>query len=221
MNEEEQTSIADMREDYRAGELHRSSLDSCPFDQFHSWFQDARDAGIREANAMTLSTVGLDGSPTARTVLMKDLTANGISFFTNYTSRKGREVEANPNVSLLFFWNRLERQVQIRGQAQKIPREESEVYFFSRPYDSRIGAWASRQSEEIADRDWLQARMKKYMERFPETDASDCVPLPDFWGGYRVAPVSFEFWQGQPGRTHDRFEYRLDGKSWVIRRLSP
>lgn len=210
-----------MRRDYRAGSLTRADLDGSPIRQFAKWFDQAVQSEIREPNAMTLSTAGLDGFPTARTVLMKDFAESGVTFFTNYTSRKAREIEARPEVSLLFFWKELERQVHVRGKAQKVSREESEAYFFARPYDARIGAWASKQSSPIPDRDWLTARIAEYRERFPETDATDCVPLPDFWGGYLVEPDSIEFWQGQPGRNHDRFVYAKVGQGWNLDRWSP
>lgn len=211
-----------MRLDYRAGSLVRSDLDDSPIRQFAKWFDQAVKSKIREPNAMTVSTIGLDGTPTARTLLMKDFDDEGVTFFTNYGSRKANELAANPNVSLLFFWKELERQVHVRGAVEKLSRTDSEAYFFSRPYDARIGAWASRQSETIPDRDWLTKRIAECRERFPETDAEDCVPLPDFWGGYLVKLKSVEFWQGQPGRNHDRFVYSLDeGGRWTLERWSP
>jgi len=211
-----------MREEYHAGSLGRDDLDPDPFVQFRIWFENARSAGIREANAMGLSTIAEDGSPTSRTVLLKDCDTTGFTFFTNYQSRKAREIAANPAASLLFLWKELERQVQIRGTVEKVEREESEAYFFSRPYNSRIGAWASEQSEVIPDREWLNDRIKQFTEKYPQTEAPDCVPLPDFWGGYRLIPSSFEFWQGQPGRNHDRFIYSLlENSTWEIQRHSP
>lgn len=222
MPEDVSSTIARMRRDYRAGSLVRSDLDDSPIRQFGKWFDQAVKSEIREPNAMTLSTIGLDAAPTARTVLMKDFDERGVTLYTNYASRKAQEIAANPNVSLLFFWKELERQVQVRGTIEKLGHEESEAYFFSRPYDARIGAWASRQSETIPDRDWLTKRIAEYRERFPKTDAKDCVPLPDFWGGYLVRPNSVEFWQGQTGRNHDRFVYSLgDDEKWSLERWSP
>ncbi|MEX2580323.1 MAG: pyridoxamine 5'-phosphate oxidase [Verrucomicrobiales bacterium] len=216
-------SIADLRREYRAGRLSREDLEASPFVQFQNWFAEAAHSGIREANAMTLSTVGLDGGPSSRTLLMKDFDENGVAFFTSYTSRKAMELDANPAVSLLFFWKELERQVHVRGRAVKTSRNESRAYFFSRPYDSRIGAWASKQSDVIPARDWLEKRVAKYTALYPDTGEEDCVPLPDFWGGYRIVPRTIEFWQGQPGRNHDRFVYARSGDAgeWNIQRLSP
>jgi len=221
MSDPVQPSLAELRWDYASGSLHHEDLEGSPLEQFRSWFDDAVDAGIREPNAMTLSTVGLDGGPVARTVLMKDYTDEGVTFFTNYSSRKGREIARTPRASLLFFWRELERQVQIRGAVEMISGEESDQYFFSRPYDSRIGAWASLQSEEIPGREWLDDRVREYEDRYPDTGEPDCVPRPDFWGGYRLRPESLEFWQGQPGRKHDRFLYRAGAEGWEITRLSP
>lgn len=214
--------IAELRCDYHASSLRRTDLDPSPFAQFARWFGEAVDAGIREPNALTCSTIGLDGFPNCRTLLMKDFGEDGVTIFTNYTSRKGREFEARPVVALLFLWKELERQVQVRGRVEKTSREESEAYFFSRPYASRIGAWASTQSAVIPDRDWLVERALELEGRFPDNGKPDCVPLPDFWGGYRVIPETVEFWQGQPGRKHDRFLYRKDETgAWMIERLSP
>lgn len=210
-----------MRQEYGIGQLSRADLDASPFRQFERWFAQAVSAELREANAMTLATVGEDGAPKARTVLMKDCDDRGLTFFTNYESDKGRELASRPTAALLFFWRELERQVHFRGSVERITSEESEAYFFSRPYESRIGAWASRQSEVIPDRAWLETRVREYRDRFPDTGAPDAVPLPDFWGGYRLAPVTVEFWQGQPSRQHDRFLYRRHEESWTIQRLSP
>ncbi len=223
MPEDVPSKIAAMRRDYRVGSLTRADLEDSPIHQFAKWFYQAEISEIREPNAMTLSTIGLDGAPTSRTVLMKDFDDSGVTFFTNYTSRKAQEIASQPAVSLLFFWKELERQVHVRGKASKISREESEAYFFARPYDARIGAWASRQSSTIPDRGWLTDRINSYRDRFPETEAKDCVPLPDFWGGYLIEPQSVEFWQGQPGRNHDRFVYSRteQGSGWNLDRWSP
>ncbi len=212
-----------LRQDYRAGTLDRGDLADSPIGQFATWFAQAVQAEIREPNALTLSTIGLDGLPNSRTLLMKDFNEAGVTIYTNYTSRKAAELEASPGASLLFFWKELERQVHVRGRVGKTSREDSEAYFFTRPYESRIGAWASTQSVVIPNREWLDVRAEKYRAKFPDTGAIDCVPLPDFWGGYRVVPTTVEFWQGQPGRKHDRFLYtRTDeGDDWKIERLSP
>ena len=221
MSDSVKASLEELRWDYASGTLRREDLSPDPLLQFKGWFEDAVSAGLREPNAMTLSTVGLDGRPTSRTVLMKDYTESGISFFTNYESRKGREIESNPSASLLFFWRELERQVQVRGTISKLPAEQSDEYFSSRPYDSRIGAWASRQSEEIPDRAWLEDRVAEFEKRYPDTGAPDCVPRPASWGGYRLDPDTVEFWQGQPGRKHDRFVYHREGNEWKVSRWSP
>jgi len=211
-----------MREEYGAGQLRRSDLAADPVTQFESWFAEAREAGIREANAMILSTVGDDDIPSSRTVLLKEVDRGGFTFFTNYESKKGRELERRPVAALLFHWKELERQVKIRGRVEKIDRADSQRYYFSRPYESRIGAWASRQSEEIPDRTSLEQRMQEFRDLYPDTGSDDCVPLPDFWGGYRVLPDSVEFWQGQPARTHDRFLFRRQEEgTWSVARLSP
>lgn len=189
--------------------------------QFAAWFGDAVASGMREPNAFTLSTIGLDGIPTARTLLMKDYDHGGVRFFSNYESRKAREMAANPRISMLFFWKELERQVHFRGSVEKTDREASEAYFFTRPYGSRIGAWASKQSEVIPDRAWLESRVAELEQRYPDTGAPDCVPLPDFWGGYLLVPESVEFWQGQSDRKHDRLVYTRSGSDWKVDRLSP
>lgn len=216
--------LSHMRADYRAGALRRADLAADPLDQFLGWFEAAREAGLPEPNAMTLATLGADGAPSARTVLLKEADERGFVFFTNYASRKAGELETEPRASLHFLWRELARQVEIRGPVAKISAEESRDYFRTRPYPSRIGAWASRQSREVPDRGALEERFLACRERFPDTGEDDCVPLPEFWGGYRLAPESFEFWQGQTARLHDRFLYRPaegDEGGWSIVRLSP
>lgn len=216
------SSIADMRENYQLRSLRRTELTVDPFVQFHSWLTDARDAGIRDANAMTLATLGVDNIPSSRTVLLKDLDPRGFTFFTNYKSRKAIEIEAHIGAALTFLWKELERQVNVRGRVELVSMGESEAYFNTRPYDSRIGAHASLQSEVIANREWLEARDQEMREKFPDDGSEECVPIPDNWGGYRVLPVSIEFWQGGPGRLHDRFIYTKDHTGvWSIDRLSP
>jgi pyridoxamine 5'-phosphate oxidase len=208
----------DLRMDYSRGTLSESGVLADPIAQFRHWFDEARSAGIAEVNAMTLATANPSGAPSARVVLLKDLDARGFSFFTNYDSRKGREIALNPRASLCFYWQPLERQVRIEGNVEKTSREESEAYFRTRPLEAQIGAWVSRQSEVIESRQELERRQAEVAARF----AGAPVPLPDFWGGYRVVPETVEFWQGRPGRLHDRLRYeRLAAGGWVIRRLSP
>lgn len=222
MSEGEEPSISDLRENYELQTLRRSDLVDDPFAQFHYWFEEARDANIQEPNAMSLATLGLDNIPTVRTVLLKDLDPRGFTFFTNYESRKAKEIVANPAASLVFLWKELQRQVIVRGRVEKVSLHDSEAYFNSRPYGSRIGAWASAQSREIESRESLEQSDQEMRERFPDTNEEDCVPIPDYWGGYRVLPISIEFWQGGPGRLHDRFEYARDNQGvWQIIRLSP
>ena len=221
MSESIQPSLAELRWDYASETLHREDLNENPLLQFKKWFDQALEAEIREPNAMTISTTGEDGIPNARTVLMKDYTVDGVTFFTNYESRKGKELSKTPGASLLFYWKELERQVQIRGKVERTSDEESDQYYYSRPYQSRIGAWASLQSIAIPDRKWLEDRVAEFEARFPDTGEPDCVPRPDFWGGYRLIPDLLEFWQGRPGRKHDRFIYRRSGEEWETTRHSP
>ena len=232
--------LSDFREDYRHGSLDRAQLNPSPFAQFESWFQAAtgeqgqsrwRKIGIAlfklwsaicnhrppDINAMTLATVDKDGHPSSRTVLLKTLDERGFVFFTNYDSRKGRELAENPNAALTFFWPELERQVCVAGTVTKLPVAESAAYFKSRPRGSQIGAWASSQSETVPDRAALEAKWHELEEKFPGE-----VPLPPNWGGFILRPERIEFWQGRPSRLHDRFCYtrQTDG-SWKIERLSP
>jgi len=210
-----------MRLRYAQGALRREDLAQDPLVQFEQWFAQAREAGVVEPNAMTLATVSPTGQPAARTVLLKGIVAGCFQFYTNYGSRKAAELEAaGGQAALLFAWLDLERQVQIRGEVKKVSREESEVYFRSRPRESQIGAWASSQSERVEDRSALEDRFTEAEHRFEGSD----VPLPDFWGGYALRASAVEFWQGRPGRLHDRFEYRTsqeDESTWEIERLFP
>ena len=212
----EKPNLADLRRDYSLRELDEATVLSDPFSQFLLWFDEAIKAAVIEPNAMTLSTVGTDGRPSARVVLLKGFDHNGFVFFTNYESQKGRELIDNPNACLHFFWPDLERQIIVNGTAERTSREESQVYFDSRPLASRIGAWTSRQSSVIASREILENREKELSKEFGEQ-----VPLPPFWGGFRLTPDSFEFWQGRQNRLHDRICFTLKNGAWAITRLSP
>ncbi len=210
-------SVESMRVDYRKGQLVESEVAADPIDQFRDWFDAARAAGLAEPNAMTLATVGPDGRPSARIVLLKGYDARGFTFYTNYDGRKGREIEANPAAALVFFWPTLERQVRVEGRAVRVAEAESDAYFASRPVGSRLGAWASRQGEVVPGREALEAALADLARDHPDGD----LPRPPHWGGYRVVPDSVEFWQGRTGRLHDRLRYRRSPAGWTIERLSP
>ncbi|MFN3385833.1 MAG: pyridoxamine 5'-phosphate oxidase [Candidatus Thermochlorobacter sp.] len=211
-------SIADLRKEYGKGTLNEKDLDPNPFKMFERWFHDAQAAGIEEPNAMTLATATKDGKPSARVVLLKGFDERGFVFYTNYESRKGRELAENPYAALCFHWQVLERQVTIMGMVEKVSREESEAYFNSRPLTSRYGAWASHQSQVIASKAELLKRAAEVALKHPTGN----VPLPPFWGGYRLLPYEIQFWQGQPSRLHDRFRYlKQHNGTWQIDRLSP
>lgn len=210
--------IADIRKDYKKQSLLETEVDPNPFIQFERWWKDAVNSEIDEVNAMTLATIGTDDMPAARIVLLKGFNEDGFVFFTNYNSHKGAELEAIPKACLVFFWAPLERQVRIDGMVEKVTAGESDEYFFSRPVESRIGAWCSPQSAVIGSRSVIEENVKKYSEQFAGGD----VPRPAHWGGYRVRPVRFEFWQGRPSRLHDRILYSAgDGGNWKIERLAP
>jgi len=211
-------SLADLRKDYSLTGLKEQDLAKDPFRQFDKWFQEAEGAKIAEPNAMSLATSTRDGRPSVRTVLLKGVDGRGFVFYSNYESRKGRELEANPQTSLLFPWVALERQVIVQGTVSKVSREESAAYFHSRPLASQLGAWASSQSAIISGRSGLEENMKAVEKKY----AGQIVPLPPFWGGFRVVPESVEFWQGRRSRLHDRLRYRRESDgSWTIERLSP
>lgn len=209
--------LSDFRKEYSARGLHREDLDADPLKQFEQWFKQAVELGLHEPNAMSLATVDAAGMPLQRTVLLKYFDAAGFVFFTNYESRKARQIEANPRVSLLFPWIVLERQVIVQGRAEKISSAESFRYFTSRPRESQLGAWVSSQSSVISSRKLLALKLAELKDKFAHGE----IPLPSFWGGYRVAPETMEFWQGGPARIHDRFFYQRSADGWSIDRLSP
>jgi pyridoxamine 5'-phosphate oxidase len=209
--------LAEFRKEYSDRGLHREELNPDPVAQFSEWFIQATELAVHEPNAMTLATVDESGMPYQRTVLLKYFDKDGFVFFTNYGSRKAAQIAANPRVSLLFPWITLERQVIIQGRAEKISTAESLRYFASRPRESQIGAWVSNQSEIITSRKFLMQKLNEIREKFHHGE----IPLPSFWGGYRVAPEMIEFWQGGPARLHDRFLYQKHGADWQISRLSP
>lgn len=214
----ETKSLADLRRDYTLSGLRRADLNADPITQFKAWFQEAHEAGMLEPNAMTLATVGEDGHPSARIVLLKAVDWRGFIFFTNYESKKGRELARNPRAALNIFWPEMERQVCIAGTTTRISAGESDEYFKSRPKGSRLAAWVSCQSEVIPDRTVLETKLSAAQEKYP----ADEVPRPPYWGGYCLAPERIEFWQGRQNRLHDRFQYskQADG-SWKLERLSP
>lgn len=210
--------LADLRRNYTKGGLSEENLNPNPFKQFELWFQQAIEADLIEPNAMTLATATTDAKPFLRTVLLKYFDTQGFVFFTNYSSRKAEQIKDNPNVCILFPWIALERQVIIQGKVTKISTAESLKYFISRPRGSQLGAWCSPQSSVISSRKLLEEKLEEVKRKFHDKE----IPLPSFWGGYRVIPNSFEFWQGRENRLHDRFFYTLlEDKSWQIKRLAP
>ena len=212
-------SLEELRLEYKRGKLDEANCDSNPIEQFRRWITDARSAELLEPNAMTLSTATTDGRPSGRIVLLKELTSEEFIFYTNYTSRKGREMEANPFVSLTFYWAELERQVRVEGRVRRVSREKSEAYFRSRPKGSRLGALASHQSTPLPSRVPLEQTLAELEARYRD---SDDVPTPGWWGGYAVRPDTLEFWQGRPNRLHDRIVYsRMRETGWTVGRLSP
>lgn len=199
-------------------ELREQDLDHSPFRQFGNWFQEATEAGLHEPNAMSLATVSAKGAPSLRTVLLKVWDEQGFVFFTNHGSRKAQDIAVNPNVALLFYWAPLHRQIRIEGTAQKVSTMESLKYFVTRPRGSQLGAWCSAQSSTISSRAILQAKLDEIKQKFQGGE----VPLPSFWGGFRVVPSRFEFWQAGDDRLHDRFVYEPESDDrWIIQRLAP
>ncbi len=210
--------IADLRREYTRAGLNESDTLSDPIDQFHRWFQEALKGGVAEPNAMTLATAAADGQPSARVLLLKGADERGFSFFTNYESRKGHELAANPRASMVFFWPELERQIRIHGTVTQLPRSESEAYFRSRPEGNRLGAWVSMQSQVIPNRNVLEEKLKEVTERFQGRE----IPIPPYWGGFILEPQSIEFWQGRLNRLHDRLIFRKQTcGGWIRERLAP
>ena len=220
--------LRDRRVQYETAGLDRDDLHDDPVVQWHQWYDDAVEAGLAEPNAMSVSTIGLDGIPDARLVLVRDVTVAGLTFFGNYSSAKGEQLAASPVAAAVFPWIGLHRQVRVRGTVERVAAAESDDYFASRPRDSQLGAWASAQSTPLVDRAELEAKVAAAAERF----ADQPVPRPEFWGGWRIVPVAWEFWQGRPSRLHDRFRYSAPtdtaptdaastDSAWQITRLSP
>jgi len=209
--------IAKLRIKYARAALTEAKVARDPLRQFRSWFDDVVRAELPEANAMALATASPEGIPSVRMVLLKGFDDRGFVFFTNYESRKAGEIERNPRGALLFYWPGIERQVRVEGMLARVTEEESREYFFSRPRESRLGAWASRQSSVLDGREALEAAYERLRREYEGKD----IPLPPFWGGYRLSPSSLEFWQRRPNRLHDRIRYRRSRKTWIIERLSP
>lgn len=205
-----------LRVSYEQGELNESDITHNPLDQFNKWLQEAIKNQVPEPNAMVLATVNKDGQPAARNVLLKSADENGFIFFSNKQSDKASDLKQNPNCTLLFSWISQHRQVIVKGKAEEISKEESNTYFQTRPYGSRISAWVSNQSQVIKKREELEKRVKEFMDKYPEN-----VPMPDHWGGYLVKPESIEFWQGRPSRLHDRIRFTKKANSWTIERIAP
>jgi pyridoxamine 5'-phosphate oxidase len=211
-------SLADLRQEYTRESLGERDVDRDPFRQFDKWFAQAQRAGLVEPNAMTLATATRDGRPSARIVLLKGIDGGGFTFFTDYRSRKGMELSDNPRGALCFWWDALQRQVRIEGSVSRVATAESAAYFATRPHGSQVGAWASHQSAHLASRELLDHAVDELGRKHPEGSA---VPLPPHWGGFRLLPEAFEFWQGRPSRLHDRITYTRAGEAWEIGRLSP
>jgi len=209
--------IFEFRNEYLKGGLERGDLNASPFRQFESWFNHACECKLTEPNAMVVSTVSPDGAPTSRVVLLKSWDERGFVFYTNYESQKAKDLAVNPKVSAIFTWLDLERQLRINGAVEKVSTAESLRYFLSRPFGSRLGSWVSQQSSIITSRSLLEMQFEKMKRKF----AGGEIPLPDFWGGFRIVPSYFEFWQGRENRLHDRFAYSLKDGAWQIDRLAP
>lgn len=219
MSEDSQSkkSIAELRREYSQQALAESEVCENPIDQFTEWFKQAYSANLLDVNAMTLSTATKKGKPSSRIVLLKGVDEAGFRFYTNYESRKGRELNENPHASLCFYWAPLERQVRIEGEVERLSRSTSENYFKQRPRESRLGAWASKQSNKVNSREELESRFQKIKQKFEDQE----IPLPDFWGGFLLRPQRIEFWQGRESRMHDRICYEKEGEAWKVFRLAP
>lgn len=214
---EKEINIEDIRTDYRLAELHEDQVNQDPIKQFKLWFGEALKARVIEVNAMTLSTIDVTGNPSARIVLLKDIEQDGFVFYTNYESDKGKEIALHPVVSLVFFWPDLQRQVRIKGKVEKVSEQIAEDYFHTRPTGSQLGAWASPQSNVIANRAVLEKNLAAIMDEYKDQE----IPKPPHWGGYLVIPTSLEFWQGRASRLHDRILYTRGNDKWNIERLAP
>ncbi len=213
-----QRDLQNLRKNYDRGALVDINIPSMPFMLFDLWFNEAKQhVSVDEVNAMSLCTIGEDGFPKNRIVLLKEIENSCFVFYSNYNSEKGKAINKNSKISLHFFWPALERQIIIKGEVKKASREKSENYFHSRPRGSQLGAWASDQSLEVPSREYLEERLQFFKDKFKDQD----IPLPEHWGGYFVNPVSFEFWQGRPNRLHDRYLYELINSKWTIKRLAP
>jgi pyridoxamine 5'-phosphate oxidase len=209
--------MSELSKEARSTELRKSNVDQNPFKQFARWYEEALGSDLILPNAMALATSSRDGVPSARMVLLKDFDENGFVFYTNYESPKARDLDENPKAALLFYWAPLDKQVRITGSVERVSPEESEAYFRTRPVESQLGAWASNQSSTIESREVLENRLSQLIEEYRDTE----VPLPPYWGGYRLVPDTFEFWLSRPGRLHDRLKFsRRDGE-WTIERLAP
>lgn len=210
--------LSKMRKEYNAGSLHEGAMAPDPFDQFKIWFDAAISSGQSEPNAMVIASASTNGIPSARVVLLKELTNKGFVFYTNYMSRKGQELMANPHAAALFDWHEMERQIRIEGTVEKVDAAESDAYFNIRPDDAKIGAWSSPQSSVVSGREELESLQKKYTAQF----AGKEIPRPPHWGGFIILPTMIEFWQGRPNRMHDRIVYiRTDNGEWKLQRLAP
>jgi pyridoxamine 5'-phosphate oxidase len=210
--------IADLRQEYKRHSLSESDVDKDGIVQFELWFHEVLESGVHEPNAFTLATSGKNNVPSARTLLLKGIDQGGFVFYTNYNSHKSSDLQQNPQACMNFLWLELERQVRITGSVAKVSREETETYFQSRPRESQLGAWVSNQSEPIPSREFLEQRLLEIAQQF---NNQELIPVPDYWGGFRLIPNQIEFWQGRPNRLHDRILYTRIGNYWKISRLSP
>jgi pyridoxamine-phosphate oxidase len=217
MIEDIQNYLNEIRRDFMKQSLNENEVDKSPYNQFAKWFEEAVNSQILDPYAMTVSTVNNDCKPSSRVVYLRDISENGLIFYTNYLSKKGHDIAANPYIAVNIYWAELERQIRIEGKVEKASEEKSDEYFSKRPRESQIGAWASEQSTEITSRETLEERVKFFTEKFK----GQPVPRPKHWGGYLIKPNYFEFWQGRPNRLHDRIVYELVNNNWKIKRLAP